>query len=220
MADNSPKPSEIKFDAEGSKRMQLIASGIFAPIYPVLAGQIVSRLSIVSGWCVDMGSGPGSLGLALAGITDLKMILLDFSRHMHLTARTNISASGLFGRCLQAGGDVHAIPLADNSIRLIVSRGSVFFWKELERAFREIHRVLMPSGRTYIRGGFGTAELRDGIAKKMEAVEPGWKRFRDRNLGRDTKDAIIDALNRTRFPYDLINDDSGFWIILKKEHAS
>ena len=48
----------------------LIAEIAFAPIYPYLAEQMVEKYGITSGMCVDVGSGPGSLAIALARVTE------------------------------------------------------------------------------------------------------------------------------------------------------
>ena len=90
---------KARFDEAGAKKMKWISREVFAPIYPVLAGQIKDRLGIASGWGLDIGAGPGSLGLALAEITDLKMILLDFSAPMVGPARESLAVSGPGRRC-------------------------------------------------------------------------------------------------------------------------
>ena len=48
-------------------------------------------------------------------------------------------------------GDVHHIPLNDDAVELMVSRGSIFFWENPERAFREIQPVYwrLPAGHTW-----------------------------------------------------------------------
>ncbi len=208
---------EVRFDEAGATQMDRTAVEIFAPIYPILANQIVRRLGITRGHCVEIGSGPGLLSLALAAVTDLRMILLDASMPMHMKAKRRLSASKHDCRFTLLRGDVHHIPLNDDAVELMVSRGSIFFWENPERAFREIHRVLAPSGRSYVGGGFGNAHLRDRICEKMTAIRPDWRSFRDRNLGESTKRKFTAALHAAAVQYDIISDDSGFWIIIKKE---
>ena len=217
MKTSSDSAVEVRFDEAGAEQMDRTAVEIFGPIYPVLAGQIVRRMKITNGRCVEIGSGPGLLGLALARITGLHMILLDAAMPMHMKARKHLSGSGYGHRFSLIRGDVHHIPLNNNSVHLMVSRGSIFFWKHPERAFSEIHRVLLPGGRGYVGGGFGTADLRDHIAQRMAAIQPGWRKFRDRNMGKDTRQKLLSALQEAKVSHDIIRDDSGFWIIIKKE---
>ncbi|MDD3271892.1 MAG: class I SAM-dependent methyltransferase, partial [Syntrophomonadaceae bacterium] len=97
-----------------------MAREVFAPVYPVLAEQIISRIGISKGVCLDIGCGGGYLGLALARISELETILFDESQDMMNLAQGYISQSGLESRVKTLLGDVHHIPLADESVNLIV----------------------------------------------------------------------------------------------------
>ncbi len=206
-----------KFDREGAGRMDRIAKTVFAPIYPVIAGQILERYGIAHGRCVDIGSGPGSLAIALAAISDLEITLLDSSPDMLSVAAENLREAGVFGRCRLLEADVHDIPLPDASVDLAVSRGSVFFWDDLPRAFSEIYRILAPGGMTYVGGGFGSAPLRETIWTEMSRENPDWPAFREKNLGPENRKRISGTIADLGFPYTVVNDDSGFWIVMKKE---
>lgn len=209
-----------RFDEADAIRMDRTAVEIFAPIYPVIARQIVQRLGITRGRCLEIGSGPGLLALALAPLTDLRMILLDSAMSMHMKAKTHLSVSAHKKRFRLLLGDVHHIPLRSHSVDLAVSRGSVFFWKHPEHAFREIQRVLTSSGKAYVGGGFGNAGLRDSISEKMAAIQPGWRAFRNRNFSEDTRRTFVSALEAATVDYDTIRDDSGFWIVISKERQA
>lgn len=207
----------MKKESEGAGRMDRIAKTIFAPIYPVIAEQILDRCGITRGRCLDIGSGPGSLGIALARSSDLVVTLLDSSLEALKIAEGNVRDAGLSDRIYLLPGDVHDIPFPAGSIDLIVSRGSIFFWDDLARAFAEIHRVLAPGGKTYVGGGFGTAELRDSITEAMIKKNPDWKNFRDKNLGADNQARIAGVVRDLGIPHRIINDDSGFWVLMEKE---
>jgi len=56
--------------------------------------------------------------------------------------------------CLVARAE--QLPLVDNYLDLVVSRGSVFFWEHAARGIREVHRVLRPGGCAMIGGGCGS----------------------------------------------------------------
>jgi len=100
---------------------------------------------------------------------------------------------------------------------LIVSRGSVFFWEDKTKAFKEIYRVLKPNGITYIGGGFGTADLRMKVMNEMEKIVPEWKKDVKERLGTNTIETFKDALNDAKIlNYDMIDDDSGLWILIRK----
>ncbi|HBA54760.1 class I SAM-dependent methyltransferase [Syntrophorhabdus aromaticivorans] len=151
-----------------------IAREVFAPVYPSIAGQIVAGTGITKGRCLDIGTGGGYLGIALAKITDLDILLLDKSREMLDIASRNVMGAGLETRLRVVSGDVHDIPLEDESINLVVSRGSVFMWNDKARAFREIYRVLCPGGTAYVGGGLGSPGIRRQIEAKMKENGRDW----------------------------------------------
>jgi len=201
---------------EGAERMDRIAKTVFAPVYPVIAEQIVDRCGISRGRCLDAGSGPGSLAIALARASDLTITLLDSSPEMLAVAEENVREAGLPGRLSLLAGDVHDIPLPAGSVDLVVSRGSVFFWDDLARAFSEIYRVLAPGGKTYVGGGFGTAGIRDAVAAAMAKENPDWKGFRDKNLGPENRKRIAGVLADLGLPHRIVSDDSEFWVVMEK----
>jgi len=210
-----------KKNRSGTERagdMNSIAKTLFAPVYPIIAKQAIQRFGITTGTCIDIGSGPASLSIAIANASDLQVIALDLSEEMQDVAAKNIKNAGLTDRILLMNGDVHAIPLPDNTADLIVSRGSMFFWDDIHSAFREIYRVLKPGGGTYIGGGFGDQKLRDEIAAKMIAKNPDWKKMNQNNMSPDNRDRFARMLQEIGVPdYEIIYGDEGFWIVLKKE---
>jgi len=48
------------------------------------------------------------------------------------------------------------MPFPDNSVDLVVSHGSIFFWDDQVKGLQEIYRVLRPGGRAMIGGGAGS----------------------------------------------------------------
>ncbi|HSW40688.1 MAG TPA: hypothetical protein VLL97_14480 [Acidobacteriota bacterium] len=55
------------------------ARGIFAPVYPALATQLVQDYGFTEGIAVDLGGGEGSLARELARITGLTVYNVDFN---------------------------------------------------------------------------------------------------------------------------------------------
>jgi len=62
--------------------MNSIAKTLFAPVYPMIAKQAIQRFGITTGTCIDLGSGPASLSIAIANASDLQVIALDLSEEM------------------------------------------------------------------------------------------------------------------------------------------
>lgn len=197
--------------------MDAIAKGPFAPIYPVIAQQILDTCSISAGRCIDIGCGPGHLAMALAAASDLVIDALDSSADMLEIAEHNIRKAGLADRVHPVRGDVNDLPYDDGSVDLIVSRGSLFFWENRVRAFSEIRRILRPGGRTFVGGGFGTPALKAAITEKMREIDPEWEAKAAERLSRKNKDAIRRELEQAGITaYDIHEDEAAFWIIMER----
>lgn len=203
--------------AEFTKDFEIIVKEVFAPIYPVIARQIVDRCNINSGNCIDIGCGSGELSLMLAKITDLDIYALDLSIDANTILRKNIEQNNLSSRIKPMLNDVHDMPFDDEFADLIISRGSLFFWDDKLEAFKEIYRVLKPNGMAYIGCGFGTAELFEEIKKKIVERDPQWDENRKNRLESCNVLKMKKILEDAKIPhYVVIDDDHGFWILIKK----
>ncbi len=87
-----------KFDEQRAGEYAAIANEVFAPIYPVIAGQILERCGVKNGLCIDVGCGPANLSLALAKLTSLSFCAMDFAPHILDFAQANIDREGLAAR--------------------------------------------------------------------------------------------------------------------------
>jgi len=203
----------MKKSAEGFTR---IAREVFAPIYPVIAEQVLAWSGIRGGICLDLGSGPGLLSVALAEKSDLSVIALDAEPAMARIAQE--TAAERTGRVAPVIGDVHCMPVRDNTASLIVSRGSIFFWEDRVQAFREIERVLRPGGVAFVGGSFGTAELRDNIFAEMRRRNPNWDRDVARRSGQATPDLLRRELAASAVAGSRIREEeAGFWVEIRKD---
>lgn len=193
-----------------------IVREVFAPIYPVIAQQIVTKTRITTGRCLDAGCGTGALGRAIAQITDLHITFFDQSSEMLELAKGYANNENIGERSAFLEGDIHEIPLSSNSIDLVISRGSSPFWDDWHRAYSEILRVLKAGGHAYIGGGFGTKELKEKIHTHMNKENPNWRSsFKDRvALQKTVLPQIVASLNPTS--HTIIDDESGWWVHIIK----
>ena len=212
-------PESFWKSAADARRYDTFASTDFARIYPVIANQILEITGITEGACLDIGSGPAPLALALATLSSLRVTALDSSPEMFELAQKNIRLRGMEGLVIPVTGDVHAIPAPDATFNLVVSRGSYHFWNDLVVAFYEIYRVLIPSGMAYIGGGYGSGKIRSEVLASRkdrgivdDPVHPARTRFRKFRAGEIEES--IESAGIT--DYNIINDDSGFWIVIRK----
>ncbi len=204
-----------------AKKYDKIARGVFAPVYPLIADQIIAYTGVSQGTCLDIGCGGGYLGAALADKTDLDVRFLDASPDMLDIAKQTIAENGLTARADTLQGEVSAIPLPDGAIDLAVSRGSVFFWDDLPRALTDIHRVLATDGWAYIGGGFGSKAITESIVAEMKKRNQGRDEFKDRvrrNLGPESRERFETALKSAGLDRSAIlhDEEIGLWMIIRK----
>ncbi len=125
--------------------------------YPFVAEDIV-RLCRPRGdglW-VDLGAGEGPVALALAERCQARIILVDPNGEALVAAREAAASKGYADRIHTMRGRAEALPLADRSVDLVVSRGSIYFWDDQPRGLAEVYRVLCEGGQAMIGGGMGS----------------------------------------------------------------
>lgn len=200
-----------------AKEFDKIAQEIFAPVYPAIARQILGKAQINDGLCLDIGCGSGYLGLAIAKMSDLNIYSIDNNPEAIELLQQNIIKHQLKSRVKPLLGDVHNISLEKDSVQLAISRGSMFFWEEQEKALNEIYRVLAPGGLAYIGGGFGTFEIKEEIDKKMLQRNPNWLEHLNKNIGSKEPSKWHDILCKTDIPkFDIEHNPIEMWIVFRK----
>ena len=104
------------------------------------------------GLLMDVGTGTARLLFKLAARPELEgihLVGLDYFHGVLDQARRNLAASRETRRISLLRGDVHALPLADRSVDLLISRSTLHHWARPGQALREIYRVLGP-GRSAV----------------------------------------------------------------------
>lgn len=103
---------------------------------------------------------------------------------------------------------------------MIVSRGSFIFWKKLPSAFTEIFRVLKPGGNAFIGGGFGSLQMKDTINNKMLERNPHFENDSRQRFNPQVQARIIQGIQKSIVPkYEVIKDETGFWLLFQKHSA-
>jgi ubiquinone/menaquinone biosynthesis C-methylase UbiE len=210
-----------RFDDGQAQEYGTIANDLFAPIYPVIAQMMIERLGVDQGLCIDVGAGPANLAIAIAGITSFHLYAMDFAPQINRFARENISSRGLASRIVPVTGDVHRMPFKDGVASVVVSRGSVRFWRNKPAAFREIARVLKDGGRGVVGGGMGSAKLAEEISREMSEKGAHWNQKPGNRSRKASQSHWKEIMEKSPFSrYEIINDDTGSWVYFEKGTAS
>lgn len=109
----------------------------------------VAAARITSGTVLEVGCGPGYLGLewAVQIAPTARLVGVDISDAMVRRARDNARAYGIAERCAHLCADVLALPHPDASFDHVFSASSLHEWSDPVAGLREIGRVLRPGGR-------------------------------------------------------------------------
>lgn len=138
-----------------------------------------------TGFWVDLGAGKGQVAIPLIEATDNPVVMLDPNAEALTQGLERARDKGLGNRLSAVVGVAEDMPFPDNSVELVVSRGSIFFWDDRAQGLREVYRVLRPGGKAYIGGGAGsgypaeaTQKLIENRKKRMSGDDAKkWKRF-------------------------------------------
>ncbi|MGI6735727.1 MAG: class I SAM-dependent methyltransferase [Anaerovoracaceae bacterium] len=134
---------------------------------------------------LDIGCGSGNaLGFLYRRNKSAHYFGLDYSKDSVKVARRNNREAIRLGHMKIAHGDVCDMPYPDRSFDLIISVESFYYWKDYDRAMREICRVLKKNGTLRI---VLEANADAGDAEKYEEEKslirnmfiPGEKDFRE-----------------------------------------
>lgn len=109
------------------------------------------KSGITSGHAMEMGSGPGYLGLEwLKSTADTSLTGLDISPDMIALAQRNASHYGLIDRVHYLLGSGSNMPFEEGSFDAVFTNGSLHEWADPRATFDEIWRVLRVGGQYFI----------------------------------------------------------------------
>ena len=194
-----------------------VMNGHFKKIYPVIAAQIIKRTGITSGRCIDLGGGPGMLGISIAKITDLQVTIYDLMPECVELVAENSLENGVADKVTAMQGMAENMKFDDNSVDLVVSRGSIFFWEDQKKGLSEVYRVLRPGGWAYIGGGFGTKELLEEINRMKEKEDPEWAEKKKERMRKNPPGHFQNIINELGIDGTVDASEAGNWIIFQKK---
>lgn len=119
---------------------------------------------------LDLGSGAGfDCFLAAARVGNSgRVIGVDMTPEMLEKAR-NIADRDNISNVEFRLGEIENLPVADNSVDVVISNCVINLSQEKERVFREIHRALKPGGRIAVSDMALTRELPEAAIDSIEA---------------------------------------------------
>lgn len=112
---------------------------------------LILKEEITSGLALEIGPGPGYLGLEwLKKTKGTQLEGLEISEDMIKVARNNASEYVLSDRVKYHQGDAQQLPFSDCAFDAVFTNGSLHEWSNPEAIFNEIGRVVKPGGKYLI----------------------------------------------------------------------
>jgi len=145
--------------------------------YPYVVKDILKYCRPQKGFWIDLGAGKGQVAIPLIEATSNPVVMLDpdveaMSKGIELARK-----KGLEDRLFAVVGVAEDMPLPDNSVDLVVSHGSIFFWNDPVKGLQEVYRVLRPGGKAMIGGGMGSSypewAAQESFRRRREQLDKG-----------------------------------------------
>jgi ubiquinone/menaquinone biosynthesis C-methylase UbiE len=113
--------------------------------------ELILKTGIDQGLCLEIGPGPGYLGLEWLRKTDgTTLRALEISADMIEMAEKNAREYGLQNRVKYVEGDAQKMPFDNNTFVGVFTNGSLHEWSQPSRIFNEVYRCLKPRGKYLI----------------------------------------------------------------------
>lgn len=186
------------------------------PMYPLLVQQFVDDYNLMNGIALDIGAGPGWLGLELAKITNMKIVFLDISQEALNTARRNFEKLDVDNAVDYIKADVHNLPIEGEFADFIMSRGSIWFWEQPQKGLKEIERILKPGGNAIVGGGLGRY-IPESMRNRLQGcIKSGLKKRRETRPNLEEFRLMVEGAGLTNFRILSESEGGGRWVEIKK----
>jgi ubiquinone/menaquinone biosynthesis C-methylase UbiE len=166
-------------------------------------GSALSHGKVQTGeFCVDLGSGRGNDVLRMAQDVGESGFVwgIDISEGMLAKARKTAERLGVENADFLYS-DLTSLPIATNSINLVISNCVLNHAQDKLSVWKEIFRILKPGGRFAISDIYSTVKVPDHYKNDPEAVAECW-------AGADTKDQYINTVLSAGFSQLAILEES------------
>jgi len=159
---------------------------------------------ITYGFALEIGPGPGYLGLEWLKKTESTMLIaVEISPEMTKIAERNAREYGLEGRVKYVKGDAHQIPFDGNTFDGVFTNGSLHEWSQPIRVFDEVYRVLKPGAKYFIsdmrRDMNPFVKQFMKLMVKPKEIRPGFVSSINASYTTDEIRAVLDQSNLKEF---------------------
>jgi len=200
--------------------------------YPYVVKDVLAFCTPTKGFWVDLGAGKGQVAIPLIEATGNPVVMLDPDEEAMAEGLKIAREKKLEDRLSAVVGRAEAMPFPDNTVDLVVSRGSIFFWDDPVKGLNEVHRVLRPGGKAYIGGGAGSGYPKWAAEKLIQQRKERlhgddaekWKRFvqirRPEQMKQWARDAALhefEVMGKGAISIEDERTGQGVWLLFEKK---
>ena len=200
--------------------------------YPYVVKDILKYCEPKKGFWIDLGAGKGQVAIPLIEATGNPVTMLDPNEEAMSQGLEIARKKGFGDRLFAIEGVAEDMPFPDNSVDLVVSHGSIFFWDNQVKGLQEIYRVLRPGGRAMIGGGAGSTypqwAAEEFIRRRQESFKKAGPEKKIRFMKVRTPETFRRWAEEARLPrFEIIGKGAfsledpkaglGIWLLFAKE---
>ena len=200
--------------------------------YPYVVKDNLKYCQPKKGFWIDLGAGRGQVAIPLIEATGNPVTMLDpdekaMSKGLEIARKRKVG-----DRLFAVVGVAEDMPFPDNSVDLVVSHGSIFFWDDQVKGLQEIYRVLRPGGRAMVGGGAGSTypqwAAEEFIRRRQESFKKAGPGKKSRFMEVRTPEAFRRWAEEAKLPrFEIIGKGGlsledpkaglGIWLLFAKE---
>jgi SAM-dependent methyltransferase len=224
-------PSSLPRAQEAAAPAGLKAEQSLPDRYPYVVQDVLRHCTPKKGLWLDLGAGKGQVAIPLIEATGNPVVMVDPKGESLADGLQAAREKGLGDRLFAVVGVAEHLPFPNDSVDLVVSRGSIFFWKDPVRGLQEVYRVLRLGGKAYIGGGAGAGYPKPAATKlildrkkKMQSGEAEkWKRFEElrrpeqmRKWAEDARLPKFEVMGKGAISDEDPRVGQGVWLLFEK----
>lgn len=192
------------------EHFEAMALNRLLPLYPFLVKDLEAFAGQLQGRAVlELGCGPGFMLEQLLLKEPGTLVGVDISQDMLARAKNRATGASL------VNAEVANLPFKSGEFEVVFSRGSVFFWKNLEGAFKEIQRVTRVGASIMIGGGYGLSTPQELI---LEMKAKGANSGSTSEIPRLNPEKLLKLVKNLGDEGEILSKKgSGFWLAWRRK---
>ncbi len=212
MINNSLVPASMDhFSLQPVKRKLPFSS------YWAIAQTIIEKTGIRKGNFLEINGDNCFLGVAMAQLTGMQIYLMENSEDTMTHLSFQLKKNCMEKEVAVVKGSPLKIPIEDGQIHLVVFRKSIFSWRNPQKTFQEIYRVLAPGGTAYLGDDSWDGQKWTSIEKRLKDYGIRLSEQLNGDIWRNRMEKIREKIIQAGIQsFDMVCNGEGLQIIIRR----